>query len=65
MKEIIPTAMREFYVEVSRVKWEDVGDFTMLRGRFMTTYRSIKEPESFSRMGVKTPRGAYYLVPQL
>src|SRR5918998_2755956 len=25
MKEIIPTAMREFYVEVSRIKWEDVG----------------------------------------
>ena len=25
MKEIIPTGMREFYVEIARVKWNDVG----------------------------------------
>ncbi len=25
MKEIIPTALREFYVEPSNIKWEDVG----------------------------------------
>lgn len=64
MKEIIPTAMREFYVEVSRVKWEDVGGlYDAKRTLYDNLIVSIKEPESFSRMGVKTPRGALLFGP--
>ena len=64
MKEIIPTAMREFYVEVSRVKWEDVGGlYNAKRTLYDNLIVSIKEPESFSRMGVKTPRGALLFGP--
>lgn len=59
MKEIIPTAMREFYVEVARVKWDDVGGLyeakRMLHDNLIT---AIMEPEKFSKMGIKTPRGA-------
>ncbi len=25
MKEIIPTALREFYVEPSNIKWDEIG----------------------------------------
>ena len=28
MKEIVPTALREFYVEPSNIKWDDVGGLT-------------------------------------
>jgi transitional endoplasmic reticulum ATPase len=59
MKEIIPTAMREFYVEVAKVRWSDVGGLyeakRILHDNLIT---AIKEPESFTKMGIKPPRGA-------
>ncbi len=59
IKEIVPTAMREFYVEVARVKWTDVGGLydakRILHDNLIT---SIKEPDSFSKMGIKPPKGA-------
>lgn len=64
MKEIVPTAMREFYVEVSRIKWEDVGGLhTAKRILYDNLIMSIKEPESFSKMGVRAPRGALLFGP--
>jgi transitional endoplasmic reticulum ATPase len=59
MKEIIPTAMREFYVEVARVKWNDVGGlYEAKRALHDNLIASIKEPEKFAKMGIKPPRGA-------
>jgi transitional endoplasmic reticulum ATPase len=59
IKEIVPTAMREFYVEVARVKWGDVGGLQdakrILHDNLIT---AIKEPESFSKMGIRPPKGA-------
>jgi transitional endoplasmic reticulum ATPase len=59
MKEIVPTALREFYVEVARVKWGDVGGLyeakRMLHDNLIT---AMREPESFNKMGIKPPRGA-------
>jgi transitional endoplasmic reticulum ATPase len=59
IKEIVPTAMREFYVEVARVKWNEVGGLydakRVLHDNLIT---SIKEPDSFSKMGIKPPKGA-------
>ena len=64
MKEIIPTAMREFYVEVSRIKWEDVGGLhNVKRILHDNLIMSIKEPENFSRMGIRAPRGALLFGP--
>src|SRR5918992_1108233 len=54
MKEIIPTAMREFYVEVSRIKWEDVGGLHNVKRILHDNWiMSIKEPVNFSRMGIR------------
>ena len=59
MKEIIPTAMREFYVEVARVKWNDVGGlYEAKRTLHDNLITSIREPEKFAKMGIKPPRGA-------
>jgi len=59
MKEIVPTAMREFYVEVARVKWNDVGGlYEAKRTLHDNLITAIKEPEKFSKMGIKPPRGA-------
>jgi transitional endoplasmic reticulum ATPase len=59
MKEIIPTAMREFYVEVARIKWNDVGGlYEAKRTLHDNLITAIKEPDKFSKMGIKPPRGA-------
>jgi len=64
MKEIIPTAMREFYVEVARVKWNDVGGlYDAKRTLYDNLITAIKEPESFVKMGIKPPRGALLFGP--
>lgn len=64
MKEIIPTAMREFYVEAAAVRWEDVGGLNdAKRTLYYNLIAAIKEPENFAKMGVKPPRGALLFGP--
>ena len=59
MKEIIPTAMREFYVEVAGVKWDDVGGlYEAKRTLHDNLITGIKEPEKFTKMGIRPSRGA-------
>ena len=59
MKEIIPTAMREFYVEVARVKWNDVGGlYAAKRTLHDNLITAIREPDKFAKMGIRPPRGA-------
>jgi transitional endoplasmic reticulum ATPase len=64
MKEIIPTAMREFYVEVAKVKWNDVGGlYDAKRTLYDNLITSIREPDRFTKMGIKPPRGALLFGP--
>jgi transitional endoplasmic reticulum ATPase len=64
MKEIIPTAMREFYVEVAHVRWNNVGGlYDAKRTLYDNLITAIKEPESFSKMGIEPPRGALLFGP--
>src|SRR5574338_1586142 len=59
MHEIVPTAMREFYVESPTVWWKDVGGLDdakrTLDDNLIT---AIKEPAKFQKMGIKPPKGA-------
>ena len=59
MREIVPTAMREFYVESPKVWWREVGGLEdakrTLEDNFIT---AIKEPAKFQKMGIKPPKGA-------
>ncbi|MFL6492096.1 MAG: CDC48 family AAA ATPase [Nitrososphaera sp.] len=59
MKEIVPTAMREFYVEVAGIKWEDVGGlYEAKRTLHDNLITGIKEPDKFAKMGIRSSRGA-------
>src|ERR687892_115857 len=64
MREIIPTAMREFYVEVARVKWSDVGGlYEAKRTLYDNLITAIKDPDGFYKMGIRPPRGALLFGP--
>jgi len=56
--EVIPTAMREFYVERAKVWWSNVGGLNnekkILQDNMVA---SINEPSKFKKMGVKPPKG--------
>ena len=58
MLEVVPTAMREFYVERAKVWWKDVGGLInekkTLEDNIIT---AINEPSKFRDMGVKPPKG--------
>ena len=58
MHEVVPTAMREFYVERAKILWKDVGGLsyakTVLNDNIIT---SINNPSKFSKMGIKPPKG--------
>src|SRR5574341_2497350 len=59
IKEIVPTAMREFYVEVAKVKWEEVGGLQEVKRTLHDNLiAAVKEPENFAKMGIKPPKGA-------
>ena len=57
-REITPTAMREVYVEVPQVQWNDVGGLKQVKQELMESVEwPLKKPEVFKKMGIKPPRG--------
>ncbi len=59
MHEVVPTAMREFYVERSKVWWKDVGGLGEVKKSLMDNLISaMKEPTKFTKMGIRPPKGA-------
>jgi transitional endoplasmic reticulum ATPase len=59
MHEVVPTAMREFYVERSKVWWQDVGGLEDVKEALTDNLISaMKDPAKFTKMGIKPPKGA-------
>jgi transitional endoplasmic reticulum ATPase len=59
MHEVVPTAMREFYVERSKVWWQDVGGLDDVKEALSDNLiAAMKEPTKFTKMGIKPPKGA-------
>ena len=59
MHEVIPTAMREFYVERPKVWWQDVGGLDEIKKTLSDNLvTAMKEPSKFTKMGIKPPKGA-------
>ncbi len=63
-KEITPTAMREVYVEVPTVRWEDIGGLEDVKQELKEAVEwPLKNPEAFKRMGIRPPKGILLLGP--
>jgi transitional endoplasmic reticulum ATPase len=59
MHEVVPTAMREFYVERPKIWWKDVGGLNEIKKSLTDNLiMAMKEPSKFTKMGIRPPRGA-------
>jgi len=57
-KEITPTAMREVYIEVPAVHWDQIGGLEEVKQDLMEAVEwPLKNPEVFKRMGIRPPKG--------
>jgi len=57
-KEITPTAMREVYIEVPTIHWEDIGGLEGVKQELREAVEwPLKNPEVFSRLGIRPPKG--------
>jgi len=57
-KEITPTAMREVYIEVPTVHWDDIGGLEEVEEDLREAVEwPLKTPEIFNRLGIKPPKG--------
>ena len=58
IKDIQPSALREVYVEVPEVRWDDIGGLENVKQELRETVEwPIKHPEYFKDMGIDPPKG--------
>ena len=58
IKEIEPSALREIYVEIPEISWEQVGGLKEVKERLKESIEwPLTQPEMFEHFGIKPPRG--------
>ncbi|MCQ4153483.1 MAG: AAA family ATPase, partial [Archaeoglobi archaeon] len=58
LKEIEPSAMREVFVEIPKVSWDDVGGLEDVKREIIEAVEwPLKFPEKFKKFGIKPPKG--------
>ena len=57
-REITPTAMREVHIEVPEVHWSQIGGLSELKEDLIEAVEwPLKNPEVFTRIGIRPPKG--------
>ena len=57
-REITPTAMREVYIEVPNIPWDEVGGLEEVKQNLKEAVEwPLKNPERFTRLGINPPKG--------
>ena len=58
LKTVRPSAMREVLVETPNIGWDDVGGLDKIKQELKEAVEwPLKYPESFTRLGIRPPRG--------
>ena len=58
IRDVEPSALREIYVEVPEVSWEEVGGLLEVKDRLKESVEwPLTKPELFEHFGIKPPRG--------
>ncbi len=57
-REITPTAMREVYVEVPNVRWDEIGGLEKVKEELREAVEwPLKYPQAFEKIGIEPPKG--------
>uniref|UniRef100_A0A7C3MBL2 AAA family ATPase n=1 Tax=Archaeoglobus fulgidus TaxID=2234 RepID=A0A7C3MBL2_ARCFL len=58
LREVEPSAMREVFVEIPKVTWEDVGGLEDVKREIIEAVEwPLKFPEKFKKFGIRPPKG--------
>ena len=58
LREVRPSALREVYIEVPNVKWDQIGGLKEVKEELKEAVElPLKRPEAFTRMGIRPVRG--------
>jgi transitional endoplasmic reticulum ATPase len=58
LKEVLPSGIREVFVEVPNVTWDEVGGLEKLKQQLVEAVEwPLSNPSIFTRMGIRPPRG--------
>ncbi|NHJ23347.1 MAG: AAA family ATPase [Candidatus Lokiarchaeota archaeon] len=58
LKEVLPSGIREVFVEVPNVKWDQIGGLEELKQKLIESVDwPLSHPNIFERMGITPPRG--------
>jgi transitional endoplasmic reticulum ATPase len=58
LREVEPSAIREVFVEVPNVRWEDVGGLAGIKERLIEAVEwPLQYPELFEKAGMRPPKG--------
>ncbi|TFG06148.1 MAG: AAA family ATPase, partial [Promethearchaeota archaeon] len=58
LKEVLPSGIREVFVEVPNVKWDQVGGLEELKQKLIESVEwPLSHPKIFMRMGINPPKG--------
>ncbi len=58
LKDIQPSALREVYVEIPEVHWDDIGGLEEVKQELREVVEwPLKHPEYFKEMGIEPPKG--------
>ncbi|RLF25225.1 MAG: AAA family ATPase [Thermoprotei archaeon] len=58
LRDVQPSALREVYVEVPEVHWDDIGDLEHVKQQLREAVEwPLKHPEWFEQMGIEPPKG--------
>jgi len=58
MKEVLPSGIREVFVEVPNVKWDQIGGLEDLKQKLIESVDwPLSHPNIFIRMGINPPKG--------
>jgi len=58
LKEVVPSGIREVFVEVPNVPWDQVGGLDLLKQKLVEAVEwPLSNPKIFKRMGISPPKG--------
>jgi transitional endoplasmic reticulum ATPase len=64
LKTVRPSAMREVFIEIPNVKWDDIGGVEESKERLKEVVEwPLKYPENFKKLGINPPKGVLLFGP--